>query len=507
MAGGNYFVTPEVSPIENVNISDEKTPISVYFSAYGGREQYNEIKYVISNGNVELKNATIRTYKNTFTINKDAIQFQDGEKYSIKIAIGKNDEFGSFSQPVYFNTYKTPYVLLNGMSASQPNVIKTNTLTTKITMDNPSHVKETEVSRFNYILYDNNGNLLYETPVKYQALSNSEHTFNGLEPGITYYVCGVVALQNRITIRTPKYRFEVEFVRPTTNAKMTFFPDAKTGDVKVVAKLTSIKGKYEKDDGIPHTFIKMGDKEYAIDLTDPEDNGFKKAVEDTIRQMSPKPEKLSRLINDYNGNTRFKDSIAGAADYICRLVEQRVIKLYAQQKRVHDKRNFYREMFVALSEWGINIYLDNTPIYEYWKTIDRHPHPFSANKLRSPQPLRDILSEVNHGLFYDVPSLVDNDFSLEMWFKIPKMTGDNMTILYLKSKDGSHEFILENNHPGRIVCIKHWGRPTISNAHRKGKQSLFYSNDIGKDMVNKNIYVGIEVKNHRVGITVKDLGV
>lgn len=485
-----YFAKPIVSEIGNVNISDKDKPILVYFQAYGAggqAEQYNLVKYTISkvtNTVTDIATKNVQTYKNVIAINKDDVSFEDGQKYCIKVAVGKEDEFGDESQPVYFTTYNVPNVLIDGLSSSYETLVKNNVLTVSLSLDETRPVKNKEVRSFYYKLYDKNDSLVYETQEKYNSLTLSEHTFTSLESGEMYSIYGVVTFQNQITTQTPKYKLRVEFARPTTNAKISFMPDDMSGDVKITAKLTSIKSKYDQ----PYKYTKLGEDNYGIDLLHAKEFEDFDALVDMIASDIKKIDKpnniLSKALSESKSADKYRD------------VAEKIAKRFVLMWYISD----IPETFGTLTAYGMDDPLDFEIIKDSVLLANTHPAFQKRGNLIS------MLSEAKTGLFYEIPDIGNNDFSLEMWISKIDPATLHSRILYIDTGNGIYEFFVDTDNQCAIKCVKYW----VPKSFGKEKSlydckniTMFKSNEVRESLKGNSAYLAITIKNNRVSMKLR----
>lgn len=484
-----YFAKPIVSEIGSVNLSDKENPILVYFQAYGTAgqsEQYNLVRYTISkvdNTITGIISKEVQTYKNVIKINKDDVPFEDGQKYCIQVSVGRDDKFGDQSQPVYFTTYNVPNILIDGLSSSSETLIKNNALTVALSLDETRPVKDKAVRSFYYRLHDKNGLLVYETNEKYGLLASSEHTFTSLESGEIYSLYGVVTFQNQITTQTPKYKLRVEFARPTTNAKISFMPDDMSGDVKVTAKLTSVKSKYDQ----PYKYTKLGEDNYGIDLLHAKDledfDALVDMIASDIRKIDKPNSILSKALSESKSADKYRD------------VAEKIAKRLVLMWNTSD----IPETFGTLSG-----YTDDLTKLEIIKNlmllVDTHPAFQKRDNLVA------MLSEAKTGLFYEIPDIGNNDFSLEMWISKIDPTTLHNRILYIDTENGVYEFFVDTDSQRAIKCFKYW----VPKSFEKEKRlydckniTMFKSNEVGESLKGESAYLAITIKNNRVSMKLR----
>ena len=484
-----YFAKPIVSEIGNVNISDKGKPILVYFQAYGAggqAEQYNLVKYTISkvtNTVTDIVTKNVQTYKNVITISKDDVSFEDGQKYCIKVAVGKEDKFGDESQPVYFTTYNVPNVLIDGLSSSYETLVKNNVLTVSLSLDETKPVKNKEVRSFYYKLYDKNDSLVYETKEKYNSLALSEHTFTSLESGEMYSIYGVVTFQNQITTQTPKYKLRVEFARPTTNAKISFMPDDMSGDVKVTAKLTSVKSKYDQ----PYKYTKLGEDNYGINLLHAKEFEDFDALVDMIASDIKKIDKPNSILSKALSESKSVDKYRDVAEKIAK----RLVLMW--------NTSDIPETFSTLSG-----YTDDLTKLEITKNlmllVNTHPAFQKRDNLVA------MLSEAKTGLFYEIPDIGNNDFSLEMWISKIDPATLHSRILYIDTENGIYEFFVDTDSQRAIKCFKYWVPKSLEKKKRLydcKNITMFKSNEVGESLKGNSAYLAIAIKNNRVSMKLR----
>lgn len=485
-----YFAKPIVSEIGSVNLSDKENPILVYFQAYGTAgqsEQYNLVRYTISKVDGTITGITskeVQTYKNVIKINKDDVSFEDGQKYCIQVSVGRDDKFGDESQPVYFTTYNVPNILIDGLSSSSETLVKNNALTVALSLDETKPAKDKAVRSFYYRLHDKNGLLVYETNEKYGALASSEHTFTSLESGETYSLYGVVTFQNQITTQTPKYKLRVEFARPTTNAKISFMPDDMSGDVKVTAKLTSIKSQYDRT----YEYTSLGEDNYGINLLHAKELEDFDALVDMIASDIKKIDKpnsvLSKALSESKSADKYRD------------VAEKIAKRFVLMWYVSD----IPETFGALTAYGLDDPLDFEIVKSLVLLANTHPAFQKRDNLVA------MLSEAKTGLFYEIPDIGNNDFSLEMWIsKIDPATLHNR-ILYIDTENGVYEFFVDTDSQRAIKCFKYWVPKSLEKKkilYDCKNITMFKSNEVGESLKGESAYLAIAIKNNRVSMKLR----